>query len=186
MRPLEIAIASVGLGVDAFSVCLGLGTRWHGPRQMFRLSWHMGLFQFFMPMVGFYASRTVADVLSRVDHWITLGVLGLIGGKMVYEAVRSHPGAVAEAEVHAKDPTRGWSLLALSVATSLDALAVGFAVGLAGKQVFPGNLFIGVVAGAMALAGVMIGKRVSQRFGKTAEIFGGVLLIGLGVYMAVR
>jgi putative Mn2+ efflux pump MntP len=188
MQTFEIAAAAVGLGVDAFSVCLGIGTRWHGPGQKFRLSWHMGLFQFLMPVIGYYASRSVAGVFEAASQWIAFAVLAGIGGKMLWEAVRSHPGAVAEAETHTrpKDPTRGWSLMALSIATSLDALAVGFAVGIEGKHIFPGSLYIGVVAAGMALAGVMLGKRASKTFGKRAEVFGALLLIALGVYFLVR
>ena len=185
MQPPEILAASIGLGVDAFSVCLGVGTRWNEPRQTFRLSWHMGLFQFLMPTVGFYASQVVAQAVQHVGGWIAFALLTLIGGKMLYEALRAGPGVVAEREARVKDPTRGWGLLALSVATSLDALAVGFAVGAAGKHVWPGSLFIGLVAALMALAGVALGKRVSLAFGRKAELFGACLLIALGAYMAL-
>lgn len=188
MQPMEIAAAAVGLGVDAFSVCLGIGTRWHGPRQKFRMSFHMGLFQFLMPVAGYYASHSVASLVESAAHWIAFALLSGIGGKMLYEAIRAHPGAVAEAEAHVRDrdPTRGWSMVALSLATSLDALAVGFAVGLAHKRIWAGAAVIGVVAGSMALAGIVIGRRAGQRLGRRAEVLGGAILIALGVWMLVR
>jgi len=184
VQAIEIAAAAVGLGVDAFSVCLAVGTRWHGPRQKFRLSWHMGLFQFMMPVIGYYASQVVADAAASAGPWIAMAVLVVIGGKMIHQATA--PRAAEKAVAPATDPTHGWSLMALSVATSLDALAVGFAVGLRGDgSVWWPSLIIGLTAGGMALAGVALGKHASLRFGRAAEVAGGVLLVALGVYMVL-
>jgi len=187
---LRIIAIAVGLGLDAMSVCIGLGVRWHGARQKFRLAWHMGLFQFLMPVAGWLAGRQLAELLRSVGSYVAAALVFAIGAKMLCEAIRSRPGAVeqrAEETVeHAlraerRDPTRGWSLVALSIATSLDALVVGFSLGLRGERIWQASLVIGIVAGLMALVGVIIGKRIGKVFGRAAEIGGGLVLMALGV-----
>lgn len=184
---------AVGLGMDAMSVAMGVGVRWHGPHQRFRLSFHMGLFQFLMPLAGWAVGQTLAGLLSTWGKYIAaLLVLG-IGVKMLLEALKSHPGASAEAMEHGaeralhvgQDPTRGWSLIILSVATSIDALVVGFSLGLKHEPIWTASIVIGIVAAAMALTGVAIGKRIGQVFGKPAEIFGAIVLIAIAVSFVV-
>lgn len=193
MSPLEIIAIAAGLGLDAMSVSAAVGVRWHGPRQKFRLAWHMGLFQFLMPVTGYLAGAQIASFAQQFGSYIAAGLVFAVAAKMLYEAIRSHPGsaeeAVADAAQSAKtrqDPTRGWSLVALSVATSLDALVVGFSLGLKGEDsiVWP-SLVIGVAAAAMSLTGVVVGKRLGTRFGKPAEIAGAVVLILLAVSFLV-
>jgi len=184
----SVLALAVGLGADAMSVCMGVGVRWHGPRQKFRLAWHMGLFQFLMPILGWLAGQRLADLLAGVGKYVSAGLVFLIGAKMLLEALRSHPGAAAE---HAagwpggkgpqRDPTRGWSLVMLSLATSVDALVAGFSLGLQGRDIWQASIVIGLVAGAMALAGVAIGQRAGRVFGRAAEIAGAGILMLLGV-----
>jgi len=192
MGPLEIIAIAVGLGLDAMSVSAAVGVRWHGPRQKFRLAWHMGLFQFLMPMLGYMAGSQLATMLEKVGSYVAAALVFSVAVKMFYEAVKSHPGEAVEAAAAAagaasrRDPTRGWSLIVLSVATSLDALVVGFSLGLRGTSsiVWP-SLIIGVTAAAMSLTGVIIGKRLGDRFGKPAEIAGAVVLMLLAVSFLV-
>jgi putative Mn2+ efflux pump MntP len=197
MEPLEVLAIAVALGLDAMSVSAAVGVRWHGPRQKFRLAWHMGLFQFLMPVIGWLAGAQLASLLEKIGSYVAAALVFAVAGKMLYEAVKSHPGAaeqtVATAPAAATatatarpDPTRGWSLLALSVATSIDALVVGFSLGLKGTSsiIWP-SLVIGVVAAAMSLAGVMVGKSLGDRFGKPAEIAGAVVLMLLAVSFLV-
>ena len=189
----DIFLMAGGLGMDAMSVCMGIGVTWHGPRQRFRLAWHMGLFQFMMPILGFFAGQKLADLLRTWGSYVSAILVFGIGAKMLLEALKSHPGAVAESAEHAaqkqmhiaKDPTRGWSLVVLSIATSLDALVVGFSLGIAnvhaGWDVCWASIIIGLVAAAMALAGVLVGKHAGQALGKKAEIVGAIFLMLLGV-----
>ena len=199
MEPLEVLAIAVALGLDAMSVSAAVGVRWHGPRQKFRLAWHMGLFQFLMPVIGWLGGARLASLLESVGSYIAAALVFAVAVKMLYEAVKSHPGAAEEAVATATtpaaatatatarpDPTRGWSLVALSVATSIDALVVGFSLGLKGTSsiVWP-SLVIGVIAAAMSLAGVMVGKSLGDRFGKPAEIAGAVVLMLLAVSFLV-
>lgn len=193
MSIIEVIAIAVGLGLDAMSVSAAVGVRWHGPRQKFRLAWHMGLFQFLMPVAGFLIGETLAAYAERFGSYVAAGLVAAVAVKMLVEALKSHPGAAEEAMAHAagtarsrRDPTRGWSLVALSVATSLDALVVGFSLGLKGADsiLWP-SLVIGVTAGAMSLTGVAVGRRLGTRFGKPAEIAGAVVLLGLAVSFLV-
>ena len=186
----NIIAVAIGLGLDAMSVCMAIGVQWHGPRQKFRLAWHMGLFQFLMPVIGWAGGRQLADLLAGIGPYVAGALVFGVGAKMLYEALKSHPGAVAEGIEHkvdaparrgGGDPTRGWSLVALSLATSLDALVVGFSMGLRGHGIWLPSLVIGLVAGAMALAGVALGRRLGKALGRWAEIIGSVVLMALGV-----
>ncbi len=111
-----------------------------------------------------------------------------IGAKMLYEVLRERPGALveeaehsAERALHVTDPTRGWSLVMLSIATSIDALAVGLSLGLRGGGIWLASLTIGLVAGGMSLLGIVLGKRVGSAIGRPAELGGAIVLMALGV-----
>ncbi len=184
-----IAIA-VGLGLDAMSVCMAVGVRWHGPKQKFRLAWHMGLFQFMMPLIGWAVGKQLAELLASAGAYVAAVLVFGIGGKMLFEAIKARPGAIEEkvevafehaAHVHPKDPTRGWSLLFLSIATSIDALVVGFSLGIRSQAIWHASLVIGLTAALMALVGVIIGQKAGKAFGRPAEIVGALVLMALGV-----
>ena len=195
MGILPTLALAVGLGMDAMSVSAAIGVKWHGPRQRFRLAWHMGLFQFGMPLAGWALGSSLAGRIQTYGSFVAAALVIAVGVKMLYEALRSGPETVAEntehaaeaiLHVHPKDPTRGWSLLVLSVATSLDALVAGVSLGIGGHQnIAFSSLIIGLVAGAMSLTGVLIGRRVGRSFGRRAELVGAIVLIAMGVGLAV-
>jgi manganese efflux pump family protein len=186
----HLLIIAAALGLDAMSVCMAVGVRWHGWRQKARLAATMGGFQFIMPLLGWQLGSRLAGAVSSWGTYLAAGCVGLIGIKMLIEAWKSHPGATAEAIEHeverdlhlkATDPTRGWSLILLAVATSIDALVVGFSLGLKDALIWRASITIGVVAAVMALVGVVLGRRIGVLLGRPAEFLGGVVLIGLGV-----
>jgi putative Mn2+ efflux pump MntP len=168
---------AVGLAMDAFAVAVATGvvlgsvTR----RQTFRLSFHFGLFQFLMPVVGWLAGREVVRWIGSVDHWVAFGLLAFVGGKMIHEAIWG-----VEEEV-ARDPTRGASLVILSVATSIDALAVGLTLGVLGVEIWYPAAVIGLVALLLTAAGLHLGRRLGGRLGRRMEVAGGVVLVLLGL-----
>jgi len=136
----------------------------------------------------------LAALIHRFGTYAAAALVFGLGVKMLYEAWKQHPGEVSEAAEHAieralhvkpKDPTRGWSLLGLSVATSLDALVVGISLALHEGSKQPGiwraSAIIGVVAAGMSLAGVLLGQHVGRAVGRPAEFLGAVVLMGLGV-----
>ncbi len=125
MSFVTIILLAVGLGIDAFSVAIGIGAGnsrkpWWPP--VLRLSLAFGIFQFGMACLGWLAGGTVVAYIEAFDHWIAFGLLVVIGGKMIWEGLEKEE----EAKLPRPDQTRGWPLLLLSIATSIDSLAVGF------------------------------------------------------------
>lgn len=177
MDLLEILMIAVGLSMDAFAVSLAVAAagRAAGGRAAFRLSFHFGLFQFLMPVVGWHAGVRVAPLVSWLDHWIALVLLLIVGGRMIRAGVRT------EATRFPRDPTRGWTLVMLAVATSIDALAVGLSLAMLSGRIWYPALVIGVVTGSLVLVGVRVGNRFGARLGKRMEVAGGVILIAVGL-----
>jgi len=177
MSFLSILIIALGLGMDAFSVAIGVGASFGvvSLGAVFRLSSCFGLFQFLMPVAGWFAGGTVANINAGYGHWIAFGLLSLVGGKMILESYNGR------AKVNTTDPTKGLSVLILSVATSIDALAVGFSFALLKTPVLYPSIVIGIVAFGMTVCGMLFGEKFGKIFGKRAEIFGGLLLIGIGM-----
>ena len=169
--------------MDAFAVAIGAGLTLErvGARQTLRLAWHFGLFQALMPVIGWLAGLTVAAWIAPVDHWIAFGLLSAIGGKMIWEAL--HDGGE---DRERPDPTRGWSLILLSVATSIDALAVGLSLALLNVSIWYPALVFGIVAGGFTAVGLHLGRRFSVSLGRRVEIVGGVILIGIGLRILVE
>jgi len=178
LQPLETALIAIALGCDAFAVGLGVGTRFCAPRQVFRLSFHFGLFQFFMPIIGWFLGQNVVGFTRDWAPWIAFALLFSIGAKMSYESIRSENAEEAE---ECQDPTRGLSLVMLSLATSIDALGVGFSLGILGQGLFIAAIWIGVTACAMTWAAMKLGNRLSQKFGRRMGTVGGMILMAIAV-----
>jgi len=177
MNLFEILLIAVGLSMDAFAVSLGIGaTRFaSGPRPIFRLSFHFGLFQALMPVLGWLVGSRVVGFISGVDHWIAFGLLAFVGVRMI------RSGLDPDAETHLADPSRGGTLVLLAVATSIDAFAVGLSLAIMHVAILYPAAIIGVVTGSLSLLGLLMGNRLGRRFGKRMEIIGGVILIMIGL-----
>jgi len=171
---------ALGLAMDAFSVAIGVSIALGGTsrRQTFRLAWHFGLFQALMPIVGWAAGTSVRPWIERWDHWLAFVLLGVVGGRMIFESVRGSSG-----ERIRSDPTRGWSLVVLSIATSIDALAVGLSFAALGVQVWAPAAVIGVTAAMMTLLGALGGRVLGARFGSRMALVGGIVLISIGLWI---
>jgi putative Mn2+ efflux pump MntP len=176
MPLFDILLLSVGLAMDACAVSAGAGAtgRTRGGRGTFRLGFHFGLFQFLMPIVGWFAGRTIAGAIMAVDHWVAFAILAFIGGRMVQSGLKAEP------DEERSDPSKGWSLVMLSMATSIDALAVGFSLAMIDVAIWTPAVLIGVVTAAMSVAGLNLGARLGARFGSRMEVVGGVILIFVG------
>ena len=182
MTNLEIAAIAVALAMDAFAVSIATGVRLRNPtkRQTFRLAWHFGLFQGLMPVLGWSVGIYVHRFIEAVDHWVAFGLLAFIAVQMVLGALRD--GKEEEAG-NTKEPTRGLSLVLLSVATSIDALAVGLSLAMVDVSVWYPSLVIGVVALAFSAVGIHIGGFVGRRIGvaRYAAFVGAAVLLFIGV-----
>ena len=176
----EILLLALSMAMDAFAVCLAAGSlrQTQGVRPAFRLSFHFGLFQFIMPVLGWLAGATIAPAIKDYDHWVVFGLLGFIGVRMIYSAMSGR-------ESHSNDPSRGVTLVLLSIAVSIDALAVGMSLGLLGIFIWYPAIIIGVVTGVLSLIGLRLGNSLGSRYGKSAGIIGGLVLIAIGAQIVI-
>jgi putative Mn2+ efflux pump MntP len=171
-----IFLVAMALALDAFAVALGAGfaRRVVSWRQTFRLAFHFGLFQAMMNVCGWAAGLSFRRLIENVDHWIAFGLLCLVGINMIVGALKGRSDEAAGA-----DPSKGFTLVMLSIATSIDALAVGLSFSLLKIAIVVPALIIGVVIG------IRLGRFAGSfsRLGAEAEIFGGLVLLGIGVHI---
>lgn len=184
MDSLNLLALAVALSMDAFAVAVaaGLAIKLLTKRHVFRLAFHFGLFQALMPTLGWTAGFALHRIIAAFDHWIAFGLLAFVGGKMILDAFFG-----AEETLDAsRDPTSGWSLVVLSVATSIDALAVGLSLGVIGSTILVPVMVIGIVAAGFTILGMFIGQQIGTRWGKRVEVLGGLILLGIGIKIVLE
>ena len=182
MNFFSILVIALGLGMDAFSVALTVSAV-RTPvttGQVLRMSGAFGVFQFIMPLAGWIAGRTVADIIAGYDHWIAFILLACVGGKMIWESFSKGD------EIRVNDPTKGWMLLMLAVATSIDALAVGLSFAFLKVSIIQASSVIGIAAFVMTMTGMAFGHRMGRFIGKRMETMGGLVLIGIGLKLLLE
>ena len=179
MSPLLVLGIGAGLAMDAFAVAIAASVAMGkvSGRQIFRFGFHFGLFQAMMPVIGWFAGHGVGEWIDEWDHWIAFLLLGGIGLKAIINALKQ-----GEAENTPKsDPTRGFTLVALSTATSIDALVVGVSFAMIDIQVWYPAMAIGIITATLTVIGMILGSRLGLVFGKRMEIIGGLVLITIGL-----
>ena len=178
---ISLLALACALSMDAFAVAIVTGLMLDSMtgRHVFRLAFHFGLFQALMPTLGWLAGRAAHRYLSAFDHWIAFGLLAFVGGKMLWEALHDE-------ESYSKDPTSGWLLVTLSVATSIDALAVGLSLAMLGSTIVVPALVIGATAASFTAVGMGMGRRIGSGWGKRVELLGGLILVGIGVKILIE
>jgi putative Mn2+ efflux pump MntP len=176
-----ILMIAVGLAADAFAVSLAEGMALHTvtPRHTARVALHFGGFQGVMPVLGWLAGSSLRAYMASVDHWIAFGLLVLIGGKMLLDALTGFETG------RMREPSRGARLIGLSIATSIDAFAVGVSLAMLGVRIWQPAIVIGLVTGVLCGIGIQIGDRVGARLGKWAEVAGGAVLCLIGLEILV-
>lgn len=180
MNLLETILLALALAMDAFAVSLGAAVVLPaGRRPTFRLAFHFGLFQALMPVLGWLAGLGLAGLITSIDHWLAFGLLLWIGGHMLWHAGKE------EDQSPRRDPSRGWTLMALSVAVSLDALAVGLSLAFLHVRIWTPVLVIGIVTGALSWLGLRLGRRLGRAWGPRMERAGGLVLIAIGLRILV-
>jgi len=198
---IQTLLVALGLSMDAFavSVSAGMCTAEHKPSRMLRASFAFGFFQFLMPVVGWFLGRAFSAYIQNYDHWIAFGLLIVVGAKMLRESLTPEKNVACEDD----EPVSGTAspvmkaapgadiddpknLLVLSIATSLDALAIGVSFSLLGTGIWIPALVIGVVTFFVCLLGFEFGKRIGSTFERRAETVGGLVLIGIGVKILVE
>ncbi|MFQ6047830.1 MAG: manganese efflux pump MntP family protein [Phycisphaerae bacterium] len=164
------------LGGDAFAVAVSVGHTGSGPRSAFRLSFHFGLFQFLMPILGWLLGARLAWRVKGMENWVAFAILAAVGLHMLSGAWRS------PVRHRSRDYSRGLTLIGLSVAVSIDALGAGVGMGILKLPLIRSAALIGLVAALMTLVGVGLSRKFADVLGRLAEGIGGLVLIGLAVY----
>ncbi len=180
MGLINILGIAIALAMDAFAVAIATGIRLRSVsfRQTFRLSWHFGLFQALMPVLGWSLGHNIQHYFEKYDHWVAFTLLALVGSNMLREAIQNK-----EEEESEKDATRGLTMVMLSIATSIDALAVGFSMSILNISIIFPALIIGLVAGFFTIIGLHLGKRIAgfSKVSTFAEVVGGLVLWCIGI-----
>jgi len=198
---IQTLLVALGLSMDAFavSVSAGMCTTELKPNRILRAAFSFGLFQFLMPLAGWFLGRAFNTYTQKYDHWIAFCQLSLVGGKMLKESLfpkkdiacedaetdsgNSIPVKKSATGADINDPK---NLLILSIATSLDALAIGISFSLLGTGIWIPALVIGFVTFLVCLLGFEFGKRIGNTLERRAETVGGLVLIGIGVKILVE
>lgn len=177
LHMFEIFLIALSLALDAFAVSVssGIATPGFGWRQAVKMGCWFGGFQCLMPLLGWFLGSSVSQYIEAVDHWIAFGLLALIGGKMVLEALRGGGGETGTADLSAR------RLCVLAVATSIDALAVGVSMAFMEVKILLSALLIGAVAFVLSVAGGLAGRKLGTLFQRRATLAGGLVLIGIGI-----
>lgn len=172
----ELFILAVGLSMDAFavSICKGLSIRALMPRHAVIVGLWFGAFQALMPLIGWLLGASFADKIAAVDHWIAFVLLSIIGGNMIKEAL-------GKGEEDCDPSLAPMTMLLLAVATSIDALAVGVTFAFLRVDILPAITLIGVCTFIISAAGVKVGNVFGTRYKSKAELFGGVVLVLIGL-----
>ena len=178
MNFFNLVVLSLALARVAFAVAVASSVVLAdlSPRRIFRLAFHFGLFQALMPVLGWLTGSLISGYVAGFSHWVAFVLLAVVGGRMVRGGWQQGDDTQERA-----DPTRGWGLVLLSVATSLDALAVGLSLAVLGNPIVVPALTIGVITAAVTAIGMLLGERIGERWGPRVELVGGLVLIAIGV-----
>ena len=181
MDAFTIVLIAIGLAMDAFAVSIakGITVKNNRHKSAILLSTFFGGFQMLMPLIGWVAGIGLKDLIVGIDHWIAFGLLSFIGVKMLHESTKDR-------DTGKEDGVKLSSILILAVATSIDALMVGFSFAFLGTSILLPISTIGTVTFLLSFVGFFFGSRLGKVFGKKIEIVGGIILIAIGVRILVE
>jgi len=180
MDLINIIVIAVALAMDALAVSIaaGITLKQVDFRHYFRLAWHFGFFQAMMPVVGWSGGITIRSFIENYDHWVAFGLLIFVAQSMIRAAISGEK----KEEKQRNNPTRGMTLVILSIATSIDALAVGLTLSLLNVSIWKPAVIIGLTAGMFTIVGMRLGQKIgsASRFSRWAEALGGSVLLLIG------
>ncbi len=182
MALITIIIIALGLSMDAFAVSIVSGAAYKQLKikHALRIALFFGGFQAIMPLIGYLAGLSIKTYITPYDHWVAFGLLSAVGGKMIYESFK-----IKSAEENL-NPSNILILLVLSLATSIDALAIGITLSFLRVSLATAVSIIGLVTFVLSYLGVFIGKRFGHFFENKIEAIGGLILIGLGLKILIE
>jgi putative Mn2+ efflux pump MntP len=189
---IELLLLALALSMDAFAVSIGLGAKHHNQTLKISLmaAIYFGVFQGVMPLIGYLGGRSVLGFIAQFAPWVACIILVGLGGKMLYEAIKGDDDEDNETDALELANTSELALthktmVTLAIATSIDAMAAGFTLNLLSVNAFVACLVIAIVTGIFSFAGVFLGKQSGTWLESKAEIFGGLVLIGIGIKMVL-
>lgn len=185
MNLATLAVLGLSLSVDAFAAAVGKGAAAERPRiaDAVRVGIYFGFFEALTPAIGWAAGLAVSAWIASVDHWIAFGLLGTVGGHMVWQSLRDNKDEAKPSPSSHLSPTQ---LILTALATSIDATAVGVSLAVVDVNILHACVVIGLVTTIMAFGGMLIGKRAGPLLGRKAEMLGGFALIGIGAKILIE
>lgn len=190
MSIIELFLIAVGLSMDAFAVSIGngLSMKKNQPKAALAIAFSFGLFQALMPTLGYFLGTAFEQIIREFDHYIALVFLGFIGGKMIYDGIKELRAKKKGEETEEKGFKLSFGALMIqAVATSIDALIIGVSfAALPNVNIWEAVSLIGITTFAISLIGVFFGKKFGQLLGSRAEIFGGIILVGIGLKVFIE
>ena len=186
MSTIEVWLVALSLAMDCFAVSIASGIilKQAKLKPMLLMAFCFGLFQALMPLVGWIVTNSFSHLIEQIDHWIAFGILTFLGGQMIVESFKE------EEDKHNFDPTCIKVILGLAVATSIDALAVGISFACTGmttwQSIFCPIVIIGIVSFIFSVIGCLIGVYFGKRVNLRAELWAGIILIGIGVKILIE
>jgi len=179
----SIILIAIGLSFDCFAVALSgsIALSKTSAAPLLRLSSAFGVSQALMCIIGWLAGQTVVNFIAEYDHWVAFGLLAFVGGRMLWEAFH-------DKEEHDKnaDITRGLLLITVSIATSIDSLAVGLSFAFLQVNIWLASTTIGIIAFSITAVGFSLGRKAGELIGKRAEAIGGVILVLIGLRILIE
>ncbi len=182
MELITVTIIALGLAMDAFAVSIASGAIYKKLKikHALRIALFFGTFQAVMPLIGCSAALTVSKYIQRFDHWLAFALLTAVGTKMIYESFKIKTAS------RSLDPGNFLILIALSVATSIDALAVGFTLSIITSSVITAAIIIGFITFLLSYIGVFAGSRLGHFFESRIEAIGGMVIIAIGLKILIQ
>ncbi|QHW32524.1 manganese efflux pump [Paenibacillus rhizovicinus] len=171
---LTLVIIALALGMDAFSLGVGIGLKGIRLLDIFKLSALIALFHILMPIMGIFTGQYVGSLLGGVATSVAGGLLLLLGGHMIYSSLRGDA-------VTSINHRSAWGMLIFALSVSIDSFSVGLSLGMFAVDMLLAVLLFGVAGGCMSIAGLMIGRKVRSSFGEYGEAIGGVILFTFGL-----
>jgi len=182
MEIITIIFLAIALSADAFAVSMCFGTSASSDDKTkiaLKAGIFFGLFQAIMPLIGWLAGYFAKSYIENYDHWLAFGLLFIIGFRMIYEATKKNVCKTF-------DTGSIWIMISLSVATSIDALAVGLSIAFIKMPVLLSVLIIGFTTFILSFVGVLLGNKFYKLLGKKAELAGGIVLISIGIKIIIE
>ncbi len=181
MSSFEIIILALSLSLDSFAVALALSAAGHlkNKRAAFRISFHFGLFQFLMPLAGWAIGTRIEPYIVSFDHWVAAGLLTFVAVRMIRSAKAPTPAEVPQ------DPSRGWMLITLATATSIDSLAIGLGLAALRFSIWYPSIVIGLITMVVSTVAIMAGQRAGHWLGTRGQVLGGIILLAIALKIVI-